>query len=70
MLEIFNKYNKMIITSNRDRLMIKDTESLDDRVRKFNEKKKRREEDHINTIKQLRQIDHINLNMKIPKKIK
>ena len=60
----------MIITSNRDRLMIKDTESLDDRVRKFNEKKKRREEDHINTIKQLRQIDHINLNMKIPKKIK
>ena len=42
MLEIFNKYNKMISSNNSNRIMIrdKDSESLDERVKKFNEKKK------------------------------
>ena len=42
MLEIFNKCNKMISTHNSNRILIrdKDSESLDERVKKFNEKKK------------------------------
>ena len=44
MLDIFHKYNKMIGNSDSKRVsVLKDSESLDERVRKFNEKKKSRE---------------------------
>ena len=44
MLDIFNKYNKMIVNSDSKRVnILKDSESLDERVRKFNDKKKSRE---------------------------
>ena len=69
-MDVFNKYNKMLPGGKDKKIVYKGYESLDQKVEKFNEQKNSSQEDHLETLRQLRQIDHIMVNKKIPKHIK